>query len=187
LTDARSQLVSKSTYQFSSDNMATSTVNPRTTSPAKVKTPKARKLTIFLLALLLIACAAAVAGYFLRDYFKSGENADAMSVPAADPIYMTIAPMTVNLQANDRHRFLHVGITLRVTDTKALDHVKIYLPEITSRMQMVLSNRQSEFLITADDKAKLAAEVLAALNQPFGANQPSLKIVSVLFPVFLLQ
>ncbi|MDI1245038.1 MAG: flagellar basal body-associated FliL family protein [Rhodoferax sp.] len=110
-----------------------------------------------------------------------------MSKPAPDPVYIALSPMTVNLQANDRHRFLHVGVTLRVNDAKSQALVTQYLPEVTSRMQLVLSNRQSEFLITATDKAKLAAEALDDLNRPFGPNQPALKILSVMFPVFMLQ
>lgn len=169
--------------------MATSTVSPSTPAPApaKVKNPKRRKLSIFLFALLLIGCAAATAGYFLSDYFKDSRAARAAAAPAVDPIYVALTPMTVNLQANDRHRFLHVGVTLRVNDDKAQALVNQYLPEVTSRMQLVLSNRQSEFLITATDKAKLAAEALEALNRPFGPNQPTLKIASVMFPVFMLQ
>jgi flagellar FliL protein len=140
-----------------------------------------------LLALLLIGIAAAAAGYFLSDYFKAGRAASAASRPPADPIYIALTPLTVNLQPNDRHRFLHVGVTLRVNDAKTQAFVTQYLPEVTSRMQMVLSNRQSEFLITATDKAKLAAEALEALNRPFGPNLPALKIASVMFPVFMLQ
>lgn len=166
--------------------MATSTVSPSPHAPVKVKKPKQRKLNTFLFVLLFIGCAAALAGYFLSDYFKSGA-ASAASSTAADPIYVALVPMTVNLQANDRHRFLHVGVTLRVNDTKTQEFVTQYLPEITSRMQLVLSNRQSEYLITATDKAKLATEALDALNRPFGPNQPVLKIASVMFPVFMLQ
>jgi len=110
-----------------------------------------------------------------------------VSRPVADPIFISLAPMTVNLQANDRHRFLHVGVTLRVNDTKTQTVVTQYLPELTSRMQLVLSNRQSDFLITATDKAKLAAEALEALNRPLGPNQPALTIASVMFTVFMLQ
>ncbi len=167
--------------------MATSTVSPTPTAPAKVKRPRPRKLTTFLFVLLVIGCAAAVGGYFFSDYFKASMAASAASKPAADPIYITLTPLTVNLQANDRHRFLHVGVTLKVNDSKTLEFVTQYMPEITSRMQLVLSNRQSEFLITATDKAKLADEALEALTRPFGPNQPTLKIASVMFPVFMLQ
>lgn len=167
--------------------MATSTVSPNNPAPAKVKKPKRRKLTTFLLVLLFIGCAAAAAGYFLSDYFKAGLTANAASKPAPDPIYIVLTPMTVNLQSNDRHRFLHVGVTLRVNDAKTQAFVTQYLPEITSRMQLVLSNRQSDFLITAEDKSKLAAEALDALNRPYGPGLPASKIASVMFPVFMLQ
>ncbi len=167
--------------------MVTSSVSPSAPAPAKVKKPKRHKLNTFLFVLLFISCAAAVAGYFFSDYFKPAQAAGVVSRPVADPIFISLAPMTVNLQANDRHRFLHVGVTLRVNDTKTQTVVTQYLPELTSRMQLVLSNRQSDFLITATDKAKLAAEALEALNRPLGPNQPALTIASVMFTVFMLQ
>ena len=51
----------------------------------------------------------------------------------------------------------------------------------------LLSNRASDALITPEEKAKLAAEIMAALNQPLVPNLPSLKISSVMFTTFMLQ
>ena len=85
------------------------------------------------------------------------------------------------------HSFLHVSVTLKVADAKAQIMVNQYLPEVTSRLLLVLSNRQSESLATAAEKAALATEALAVLKQPFGPGLPAVRISSVMFPVFMLQ
>lgn len=162
--------------------MATSTPsNPGTT---KAKSPRRRKTLIILSILLALGAATAAAGYY---YFKPAAAAAPVVLPPADPIYVALEPLTVNLQPNDRNRFLHIGVTLKVADAKAQTQVVQYLPEVRSRVLLVLSNRQSELLVTASDKAKLAAEILATLNQPFAPNLPSARISSVMFPVFMLQ
>ncbi|MFZ4478399.1 MAG: flagellar basal body-associated FliL family protein [Rhodoferax sp.] len=166
--------------------MATSTVSPSVPGTTVVKKPRRRKLIIVLVVLLALAGLGSVAGYFLIDYFKPAVVAKPPP-PAADPVYVALAPMTVNLQPNDKNRFLHAGVTLKVADAKAQALVNQYLPEVTSRVLLVLSNRQSDLLVTKEDKGKLAAELLAVLNQPFGPNLPAVKISGVMFPVFMLQ
>lgn len=163
--------------------MATSTVSTNPPGTKKVKNPKPRKLFIVLVFLLLLGGVGAATGY----YFNAPSKPAAAPPPVNDPFYVALAPMTVNLRPNDPHNFLHVGVTLKVVDAKAQAMVTQYLPEVTSRLQLLLSNRQSDSLVTSTDKAKLAAEALNVLSQPFGPNQPALKISSVMFPVFMLQ
>lgn len=166
--------------------MATSTINPKSADLPKTKKAKPRKLVIVLVVLFALAALGAVAGYFLSDYFKPSA-AVVKPVVAADPIYVPLAPMTVNLQPNDKHRFLHVAVTLKVADAKAQAQVTQYLPEVTSRLLLLLANRQSETLVTSENKAKLASDALAMLTQPFAPNLPALKISAVMFPVFMFQ
>jgi flagellar FliL protein len=167
--------------------MATSTVSPSAPAATVVKKPKRRKIIVILVVVLALAAVGSVAGYFLIDYFKPAAAKAPPPKPPADPVYVALAPLTVNLQPGDKHRFLHVGVTLKVADAKAQAMVNQYLPEVTSRVLLVLSNRQSESLVTNEDKQKLAAEALAILNQPFGPNLPAVKISSVMFPVFMFQ
>lgn len=164
--------------------MATST--PSNPGSTKLKSPRRRKILIILSVLLTLGAATAAAGYYYGGYFKPAPATPVVQ-PPADPIYVALEPLTVNLQPNDRNKFLHIGVTLKVADAKAQVQVVQYLPEVRSRVLLVLSNRQSELLVSASDKAKLAAEILAVLNQPFAPNLPPAKISSVMFPVFMLQ
>lgn len=166
--------------------MATSATKPSPADTSKTKSAKPRKLIMVLVALIGLLGLGAVAAYLLMDHFRPSAAA-AKPVVVPDPIYVALAPMTVNLQPSDKHRFLHVAVTLKVPDAKAQAQVTQYLPEVTSRLLLLLANRQSETLVTAENKAKLAADALSTLTQPFGPNLPALKISAVMFPVFMFQ
>ena len=155
------------------------------TSTIKVNTRKSRKLVVLLVALVALGITgtAAAAYYYLGNNHK---GTAAVPVPA-DPIFIALEPLTVNLQPNGRSRFLHIGVTLKVADIKSQSQVTQYLPEVRSRVLTVLSNRQPDLLVTPNDKTQLAGEIMAVLNQPFAPNLPPKKISSVMFTTFMLQ
>lgn len=156
------------------------------TSTNKVNPPKTRKLSVLLFALVALgitATAAAAAAYYLGG---NRGGTEAVTAPK-DPIFIALEPLTVNLQPNGRSRFLHIGVTLKVADPKSQSQVTQYLPEVRSRVLTVLSNRQSDSLLTPTDKTQLAGEIMAVLNQPFAPNLPSQIVSSVMFTTFMLQ
>lgn len=153
------------------------------TPPAK--TPKSRKFLLLLIVVVtLVVLASAGAAFYLTSQRK--EAAPVAKAPA-DPIFIALEPMTVNLQPNGRSRFLHVAVTLKVPDAKSQGLVTQYLPEIRSRLLTALSNRAGDSLVTPEERTQLAADIMTTLNQPFVANLPSLKISSVMFTTFMLQ
>ena len=155
------------------------------TSTPPAKPAPSRKLLVLLIVLVtLVALAAAGAAFYLTR--QRMETASVAMAPA-DPIFIALEPMTVNLQPNGRSRFLHVAVTLKVPDAKSQALVTQYLPEVRSRLLTALSNRAAESLVTPEERAQLAADIMTTLNQPFVANLPSLKISSVMFTTFMLQ
>ena len=152
-------------------------------STESAKPQKSRKLLFIATAVVAMGITAAAVVYFLNGTHKT---TDAIA-PPADPIFITLEPFTVNMHADSKARFLHVGMTLKVADIKAQSELNRYLPEVRSRVLMVLSNRQSEALISAADKAQLATELMTALNRPLAANMPPQRISSVMFTTFMLQ
>lgn len=156
-----------------------------TTSTKEVNPQKTRKRIVLLVLLVaLVALVIAAAVYFYLD--SKGKTTPAVMVPV-DPIFIALDPFTVNLQPNGRIRFLHVGLTLKVADIKSQSQVTQYLPEVRSRVLTVLSNREAESLVTPENKTQLAADLMAALNQPFAPNLSPQKISSVMFTTFMLQ
>lgn len=164
---------------------STNTVKPPVDPPVSPPKKRNRKRIVLLVALAALGITvAAAAAYFYLD--SKGKATPVVTLPV-DPIFIALDPFTVNLQPNGRARFLHVGVTLRVADTKSQSQVTQYLPEVRSRVLTVLSNRESESLVTPENKAQLVAELMAALNQPFAQNLPPQKISHVMFTTFMLQ
>lgn len=161
---------------------STTTVNPPADSPATP--PKNRKRIVLLSVLVVLGITAAAAAYYYLG--SKGKTTPTVTAPA-DPIFIALEPFTVNLQPNGRSRFLHVGLTLKVADTKSQSQVMQYLPEVRSRVLTALSNRESESLLTPQNKVLLAGEIMTALNQPFAPNLPPQEIASVMFTTFMLQ
>lgn len=147
--------------------------------------PKSRTLRLAFFFLLALGLAGAAGGaYYYLSKRLGGELAVAK---VEEPIFISLDPFTVNLQPNGRSRFLHVAVTLKMTDAKSQSRLIQYSPEVRSRVLNVLSNRTAESLLSGDEKATLATEILAALNQPFAPNQLPQQIVSVMFTTFMLQ
>jgi flagellar FliL protein len=155
------------------------------TSTPKEKPKKSSKLILLVIALaVLVIAAGGAAAYFYLGAKQPPKETVALPV---DPIFVALEPFTVNLQPNGRARFLHVALTLKVADAASQTQLTQYLPEVRSRVLTVLSNRESESLLAADEKSRLANEVMASLNQPFAPNLASAKIASVMFTTFMLQ
>lgn len=161
--------------------MATSTEK----TSAQTSPFKSRKLRTTLLFMVPLGLAGAVGvGYY---YLNNQPARPPAVVKVEEPIFIALDPFTVNLQPNGRGRFLHVAVTLKMTDAKSQVQVTQYLPEVRSRALTLLSNRDAEHLVTSEDKAKLSSELMAVLNQPFGPNLPQQKIASVMFTTFMVQ
>ena len=107
--------------------------------------------------------------------------------PVAKPIFVSLEPLTVNLQSEGKSRFLHVGLALKMRDDKAQAQVQEVLPELRSRLLLLLSDRAAESLLSAADKARLAHEITAELNRPLSAGMPTQGISGVAFNAFVVQ
>lgn len=108
--------------------------------------------------------------------------------PAPDPRYVTIGPMTVNLQSEEfNQRLLYVGLSLRVGDERTQEVIEKHMPEAKSRILMLLSSYSAEELTSANGKQQLTRRVLELFEQPFADPQPPLTIQSVLYTDFIIQ
>ncbi len=104
-----------------------------------------------------------------------------------EPLFVGLEPFTVNLQPNGRSRYLHVAISLKVTDEKVQGLLVKHLPEVRSRVLTVLANRDADALLLPAEKERLANELRAALELPFGKYPAAQGISQVMFTTFMLQ
>ncbi len=147
-------------------------------------------LWIMVILVLLSSIGAAAAIYMVMSQDKSaGGSAAAQEVAVREtPIFLKIEPFTVNL-AGDRSgsRLLYTGITLRVGDEQSKEILAEHMPQVRSRLLLLLSDKQASELTTPEGKKQLSQAIIAQLNKPLAENQPSLDLREVLFTEFIVQ
>ncbi|MBB1592701.1 flagellar basal body-associated protein FliL [Achromobacter sp. UMC46] len=108
-----------------------------------------------------------------------------IAVPA--PIFVPIEAFTVTLQNADTERIMHVGLTLRVSDEQTRTRLEKYMPEVRSRILMVLSSQSPTGVQTQQGKTDMASAIKQAVNRPFSPLPDGQYVTDVLFTAFVVQ
>ena len=144
-------------------------------------------LWVMIILVLLSSAGAAAAIYLVLDQRDSGE-AQQQTVELTPPVFTHIEPFTVNL-ADDRYgsRLLYTGITLRVGNEQSKTIIEEHMPQVRSRLLILLSGKQANELTSTEGKEELAQAIISRLNVPLTENQPPLDLREVLFTEFIVQ
>ncbi|WP_110641896.1 flagellar basal body-associated protein FliL [Salinicola socius] len=151
---------------------------------------KKRPMLLVGLLLVLLAVASSVAVYFFldaRDDTEAGATVDQAPSEPPIPIFVTIQPFTVNLQSDYGDRLLYVGLSLRVSDDATSAFLTQHMPEVRSRLLMLLSGKSAQELIKPEGKVQLKQQILGLFDEPITTPQPTLSIDDVLFSDFIVQ
>ncbi|MNQ25708.1 flagellar basal body-associated protein FliL [compost metagenome] len=108
-----------------------------------------------------------------------------IAVPA--PIFVPIEAFTVTLQNAETERIMHVGLTLRVSDEQTRTRLEKYMPEVRSRILMVLSSQSPTGVQTQQGKTEMANAIKTVVNQPFSPLPDGQYVTDVLFTAFVVQ
>lgn len=181
---------------------------------AEAAPPKKSKKMIIIGALVgVLLLGGGGAFWFIKQRnAASEEGADEAKAAAHDthatpPAYLPLENMVVNLADPGGDRVAQIGVTLVVTDAKASDQVKAFLPTIRSGVLMLISQKTAEELLTPEGKEKLAKGILREAIIPFGggdeedehaeeaptkkkkkaAAKPAYPVTNVLFSSFIVQ
>ncbi|SDK92096.1 flagellar FliL protein [Modicisalibacter muralis] len=143
-----------------------------------------------LIIMLSMACSAVV--FFMLDSKSSAVAQDSQvssaPVEAPAPIFVGISPFTVNLQSEEyAQRLLYIGLSLKVADEATQQLIMEHMPQVRSRLLMLLSSQSAEDLISPQGKQALSKEILALFDEPFSDPQPPLRIQNVLYTDFIVQ
>ena len=112
-------------------------------------------------------------------------SAAPIAVPA--PIFVPIEAFTVTLQNADTERIMHVGLTLRVSDEQTRTRLEKYMPEVRSRILMVLSSQSPTAVQTQQGKNDMVTAIKQAVNRPFSPLPDGQYVTDVLFTAFVVQ
>lgn len=135
---------------------------PSTVPPEGTTKPKSKKLLFIIIGSVLMLGIVGGAGW----YFTKGSNHNDKSAKKAEklsekPIFVPLEPFTVNLQRESADQFLQIGISLKIFQPELEEQIKQHLPEIRSRLLVLLSGKRPSELTTSQGKKILVNEIIS--------------------------
>ncbi|WP_269933609.1 flagellar basal body-associated protein FliL [Serratia liquefaciens] len=151
--------------------------------------PKRSLLVILLVLITLVACGAAGYSWWQLKQHQEGVQPAAKELPPAAPVFMPLDTFTVNLMTPDNNpdRVLYIGLTLRLPDESTRRQLNDFLPEVRSRLLMLLSRQEAGQLSSEQGKQQLVAQIKDVLSPPLVKGQPKQVVSDVLFTAFILR
>jgi flagellar protein FliL len=154
--------------------------------------PKSKKkLIVFgLIIVLVLAIVGGGAVFFLmkkKAPSGKGEEEVHQEEPAKAPVFIPMEPFTVNLQSEEHDKYLQLTMTLQVDDDKQVEAIKANMPQVRSRLLMLLSSKDAEEIMTKEGKDKLVEEIMNQVRTPFSPKGDPQKVSGVFFTSFVIQ
>ncbi len=144
-----------------------------------------RWIVLVLVALLVAGGGGAAAAWF----FLMGDPEGAESAQAAPPerTYIELEPMTVNIEAPGRIRYLRTQISLVTHAADAADTVERHLPALRNDILGILTEQNYEDLNTRAGKEALAGELEEAVGEVLASRGAPVELDGVLFNELVMQ
>jgi flagellar FliL protein len=83
--------------------------------------------------------------------------------------------------------YLRTGLTLKLHDEKIQAALTERMPEIRSRVLLLLSGKRPDDLATVEGKRTLAGELRTAIEMTAGTAEQPVRVDDVLFTEFVVQ
>lgn len=143
-------------------------------------------LTIMVLFTLLSCFIAGYSWWLLQAKEQDEHQPEKRSLVL--PVFMSLEPFTVNLIDDEkRDRVLYVDITLRLTSEETRKRLHDFMPEVRSRILLLLSRQNATELATDTGKVHLMSEIKQVLKPTFELEESEQIITDVLFTTFILR
>jgi flagellar FliL protein len=169
--------------------MATKGKPPAKGAEVEAAPAKSSKKMLFIIvgAVLVLVVGGAAAFFMMGGKGKKGEEHGDEKVEAKAPTFVVIEPFVVNLQQETGDQFLQVAMTLQVPNGETAEALKLYMPQVRSRLLMVLSSKKATELLTSEGKRKLTDEIIDQLGEPFSGGSKGPVITDVFYTSFVIQ
>jgi flagellar FliL protein len=164
--------------------MATTTANQQPIVPAK--SGKLKRTLVIAIGAIVLLGAGAGGTYFAIGKF--GSHSPAKPAPLPPPVFFPLESITVNLQSDDgAMHYLRTGLTLKLRDEKTQAKLTERMPEIRSRVLLLLSAKRPEDLATVEGKRTLASDLRTAIETTASSAEQPVHVDEVLFTEFVVQ
>lgn len=136
--------------------------------------PKSKKMLIMIIAAVVVLALAGGGGWFFLNKGSGEEEEEEVQQveKKGPPQYMSLESMTANLADPGGEKMIQVVVTLELSDVKAPDKVKDYVPAIRADALMLLTQSTSEELLTKEGKERLADDIFAEASRHFVDEDP---------------
>lgn len=153
---------------------------------------KKKKMIMIIIIALVLAAVGGGAAFFLLK--KPANTKEVKKVEkAAPPTFLALENFIVNLQTDNGDKYLQTGITLQVRNEEQSSYYKGNMPQLRSRILLLLANKSAEELLTNDGKIKLGDDLSKSIQLPYNNEEPTPKeaedhkILGVFFTSFMIQ
>lgn len=126
--------------------------------------PKKSKLPLIIILVVVLLAGGGAAWFFMMRGQADEEEQEAKA-STKPPVFLPIDQFTVNLQPEEGQQFLQVAMTLKVIDQQIADNIKAVMPEVRSRVLLLLSSKKPSQIGTVDGKGALADEIIHEIEQ----------------------
>jgi flagellar FliL protein len=148
---------------------------------------KKKLIVMIVAAVLVLSAVGGGAALFLGKKKPTGKEAEHKEEHAKPPVFLPLERFVVNLQSEDGDKFLQIEMTLQVLDEPQATLIKANLPQVKSRLIMLLSSKSASELLTPQGKDKLIEEITQQMRLPFIPKGEPQKISGVFFTSFVVQ
>lgn len=189
--------------------MAKAPAKPEAEDEAAAPKGGGKKMMVIVLALVVLLVVAVGALGFMLLSKKKGGDSEAAHEAEADkpkvtvdaskpPTFVPLDAFTVNLVAENGEHFLQAVLVLKMADPKSGEAIKVFMPEIRHRTNLILSSKRPSELSTMEGREDLADEIMEETNDVLGyppppkrskrkSAEPEGPVLAVLFNSFIIQ
>lgn len=155
-------------------------------APAGGKSKK-KLIVIGAVVILLLGGVGAGAAIFLSKKGGASAQKEHKAEPVKPPVFISLDPFTVNLQSENGDKYLQVTMTLQVPDEEQVTLIKNNMPQVRSRLLMLLSSKDSSEILSGEGKEKLIQQIEKEVDAPFVPKGEPQKVTGVFFTSFVVQ
>ncbi len=151
---------------------------------APKKGGKGKLIVLILVVLFLVAGGAAAAWFFLM---ADGDDTEQVEAGPPERLYTSLEPMTVNIEAPGRIRYLRAELSLVTHDPAVAEAFERHLPAIRNDLLGILAEQRYEDLNTRAGKEALTEELKETIAGILRSRDAPDAVEAVLFNELVMQ